>query len=77
MIIVFMPALVVLLTAKEREAGRALTQQEVEDIRDTATAISLSVDMAGDMERERGYIDLDPENIWEDWNTYTAKLKEN
>jgi hypothetical protein len=40
MTIVFIPALIAILVAKERETGRALTQQEVMSIRDEATAIN-------------------------------------
>ena len=62
MTIVFIPALVVVLLSKERETGRELTQQEVESIRDSATAIRVPVDVAKEMIKERGYLDIDPED---------------
>lgn len=70
MTIVFIPALVVILLSKERETGRELTQQEVESIRDSATAIRVPVDVAKEMIKERGYLDIDPEDVWEEWLLY-------
>ena len=70
MTIVFIPALVVVLLSKERETGRELTQQEVESIRDSATAIRVPVDVAKEMINERGYLDIDPEDVWEEWLLY-------
>lgn len=67
MTIVFIPALIAILVAKERETGRVLTQQEVESIRDEATAINLPDDVAESMAFERGYSDIDPENVWREW----------
>ena len=70
MTLVFIPALVVVLLSKERETGRELTQQEVESIRDSATAIRVPVDVAKEMIKERGYLDIDPEDVWEEWLLY-------
>lgn len=77
MTIVFIPALIAILVAKEREAGRALTQKEVESIRDEATAISLPDDVAERMTTERGYSDIDPENVWKEWLSWKASNVEN
>lgn len=76
MTIVFIPALVVILSAEEREAGRALTRQEVETIRDSATAMRAPNDIARDMVKERGYLDIDPENVWEEWLLYKKNTTE-
>jgi len=65
--IVFVPALIVVLIDKEQEMGRELTRQDVESIRDGATAIRLPDEAAEDMIRERGYRDIDPENVWGEW----------
>ncbi|HCU0778578.1 TPA: hypothetical protein OUJ36_001535 [Enterobacter hormaechei] len=70
MTIVFIPALVAGLLSKEREIGRELTQQEVESIRDSATAVRVPVDVAKEMIKERGYLDIDPEDVWEEWLLY-------
>ncbi len=67
MAIVFIPALVVVLVAKEKEAGKELTREEVESIRDNATAIRVPLEDARNMVRERGYLDIDPEHVWEEW----------
>ena len=70
MTIVFIPALVAVLLSKEREIGRELTQQEVESIRDSATGVRMPVDIAKEMIKERGYLDIEPENAWEEWLMY-------
>ncbi|WP_313667301.1 hypothetical protein [Atlantibacter sp.] len=70
MTIVFIPALVAVLTAKETEVERELVKEEVESIRDSATAIRVPVEVARDMVKERGYLDIDPENVWEEWLLY-------
>lgn len=70
MTIVFIPALVAVLVAEESKAGRELTCEEVESIRDSATAIRVPIEVAQDMVRERGYLDIDPENVWEEWQNY-------
>ncbi|QNQ20013.1 hypothetical protein HF650_09705 [Kosakonia sp. SMBL-WEM22] len=75
MTIVFIPSLVVVLLSKEKENGRELTQQEVESIRDGATAIQVPVDVANEMIKERGYFDIDPENAWEEWILYKKYVK--
>lgn len=71
--IVCIPALVIVLKAKETETGRSLNRQEVEDIRDNATAISLPDEVATVMADERGYPDLDPDNVWDEWVAYKAR----
>lgn len=70
MTIVFIPALVAVLTAKETEVERELVKEEVESIRDSATAIRVPIEVARDMVKERGYLDIDPENVWEEWLLY-------
>ncbi|MFU0889243.1 hypothetical protein ACM26S_24960 [Kluyvera sichuanensis] len=70
--LVFIPALIVALIDKERGMGRELTRDEVESIRDGATAICLPADAAEDIIRERGYRDIDPENVWREWQAYKA-----
>jgi hypothetical protein len=70
--IVFIPALIVALIDKERDMGRELTRDEVESIRDGATAIRLPAEAAEDIIRKRGYHDIDPENVWREWQAYKA-----
>lgn len=69
MAIVFIPALVALLEAKEKESGRELTRHEVESIRDNATTIELPTEVARDMTKSRGYQDIDAEDVWNEWLT--------
>ena len=70
--IVFIPALIVVLIDKEQDMGRELTRDEVESIRDDATTIRLPTEAAEDIIRERGYRDIDPENVWREWQAYKA-----
>ncbi|WP_212023913.1 hypothetical protein [Citrobacter portucalensis] len=70
--IVFIPALIAVLIDKEQDMGRELTRDEVESIRDDATAIRLPTESAEDIIRERGYRDIDPENVWREWQAYKA-----
>lgn len=70
------PALVAVLTAKETEVERELVKEEVESIRDSATAIRVPVEVARDMVKERGYLDIDPENVWEEWLLYKKMTSE-
>jgi accessory colonization factor AcfC len=70
MTIVFIPALIALLEAKENDSGRELTREDVESIRDNAIAIELTAEIAGDMIKSRGYPDIDAENVWNEWLLY-------
>ncbi|WP_081641763.1 hypothetical protein [Dickeya dadantii] len=70
MTIIFIPALIALLTIREDEAGRPLTKEEVETIRDNATAIVLPEDVAISMTAERGYNDISPEHVWDEWISF-------
>ncbi|RRA26939.1 hypothetical protein C3O70_15245 [Cronobacter sakazakii] len=70
MALVFIPALIVLLTAKEKELGRELTQEEVETLRDNAVGMVMPDEIGLEMNESRGYPDVDPENVWYDWLSY-------
>nr|WP_282558495.1 hypothetical protein [Providencia rettgeri] len=67
MAIVFIPALVALLEAKEKDFGWELPREDVESVRDTATAIELPAEIARDMIKSWGYPDIDAENVWDEW----------
>jgi hypothetical protein len=69
---VFIPALRVLLAAREKE-GEALTRQQVESTRDQGACIAMEPRDAQKLERERGYSDLDPELVWEQWQIVREK----
>ncbi|WNN50449.1 hypothetical protein RIN58_07835 [Siccibacter colletis] len=64
-----MPPLIALLEAKENEADRELLRQEVEAMRDNATAIELPTEIAKDMTKSRGYQDINAERVWNEWLT--------
>lgn len=70
MTIVFIPPLIRLLIVKEKEVSRPLTREEVESIRDNATAVELPEDVAEAMTEDRGYPDIDPEHVWEEWLSF-------
>jgi hypothetical protein len=63
---VFMPALHVLV-ALENTRGQPLTRREVEATRDEGVCIAMEPRDAQRLERERGYADLDPELVWDQW----------
>lgn len=67
--LVFVPALVAVLTAAENSKGSPLTEAEVCDIRDRAVCITLPFSVALDMERERGHPDIVAENCWSEWQS--------
>ncbi len=64
------PALVAILVNKENEKGSPLTKEEVLEIRDNATCIMLPISEKLEMEKSRGYADLDPEYVWEQWQEF-------
>jgi hypothetical protein len=65
--------LVDVLRALERKNGRPLTEAEVRDVRDHATFIALTPSNAKALAQRRGYADLDPERIWEEWQARRSK----
>jgi hypothetical protein len=67
LVIVPIPAFVVLLSHLERQKGAPLTEAEVLAARDNAGAIALPLSQAKALADKRGYDDLDPARIWEDW----------
>ncbi|KHJ69691.1 hypothetical protein QU24_02210 [Pantoea rodasii] len=73
MTIVFIPPLVTLLLSKEQEKGSSLTEEDVNSIRDNATAIVLDRDAALTLAESRGYRDIDPENCWSEWASFRGE----
>ncbi len=64
---VFVPSLSAVLANKEQAKGRPLTYEEVLETRDTATCMAMSEEEAKKVEEKRGYKDIDPANIWQEW----------
>jgi len=71
---VFMPALGIVLVAAEDKKGNPLDKEEVEDIRDNAACIMMEESDAAEMTESRGFIDIDPENCWYDWQMLRREL---
>lgn len=63
----FIPSLVAILVASERAKGSPLTREEVMEIADNATVVAVPESMIEEMAAHRGYYDLDPNDIWNDW----------
>ncbi|MDR9879246.1 hypothetical protein RJC98_29040 [Pseudomonas allii] len=72
--LVFVPALVAVLTAAEAKKGTPLTEAEVCAIRDAATSIALPFSIALAMETERGYPDIVAEECWSEWQRLRASV---
>lgn len=68
------PALGALLLNIEKQKGTPLSQAEVLDARDKAVCIMLPLSAKVAMEEKRGYRDIDPENIWEEWLQLRAEV---
>ena len=71
---VFVPPLLVLLLNQEKEKGSPLTHEEVLAIRDKGVCIMLRESATAAMAEARGYVDIDPEHVWEDWQAAREQL---
>ena len=67
LIITPIPSLIATLLNKEREKGSPLTIDEVENIRDNIDCKALSSSQRSAVDERRGYDDIDPEKVWEEW----------
>jgi len=47
-----------------------LTEDEVNGARDDCSCIAMPASAAAKVSEGRGYSDLDPENIWEEWQKF-------
>lgn len=70
------PSLVAILLNAEKTKGAPLTEEEVIRIRDHCEAIAVPPEVARKMDEERGYLDIDPENCWEAWQSARKELIE-
>lgn len=71
----FMPSLVSQLMAAERRLARPLDRAEVEALRDRAPCVLVAPADLRTLERSRGYVDLDPELVWEQWQLVRRVLR--
>lgn len=72
--IAFVPALVALLLAAEKRKGAPLSDREILAIRDNATAAIVTRDVEAALTQERGYPDIDPEDVLAQWARARKKL---
>lgn len=68
------PSLIALLLNRESAKGSPLTEEEVVQIRENCEAIAVPPDVAREMDRERGYVDIDPEHCWDEWQRAREEL---
>ena len=76
LIIYISPSLVATLLNRERAKGSPLTEDEVIQIRDSCPAIALTQEDAKRVDESRGYLDIDPEKCWEEWQRVRLVLAE-
>jgi hypothetical protein len=61
-----------LLLRAENLNGSPLTRDEVVAIRDNAVCMMLPASVKAEMEKKRGYPDIDPERCWDEWLQFRA-----
>ncbi|MCC3313339.1 hypothetical protein [Nocardia africana] len=66
------PALIALLIRREDDKGAALTEDEVLDVRDNALCMMMPLSDQRALDRSRGYRDIDPDNLWQEWCAYKS-----
>jgi hypothetical protein len=67
LVICCVPSLVATLLNRENAKGSPLTKEEVLQIRDKCPAIALRPETAAEMEKNRGYKDIEFDYCWEQW----------
>lgn len=67
------PALGVLLLNLEKQKGVPLTEAEVVGARGKAVCMMLPLSAKREMDEKRGYRDIDPENVWNEWQAFKAE----
>ncbi|WP_106850018.1 hypothetical protein [Blastococcus sp. Marseille-P5729] len=72
----FTPALIAVLLNRENAKGEPLTEQEVIEIRDSSVAMMVPRSMERALAASRGYDDIDPENVWAEWQRVRVELQE-
>jgi hypothetical protein len=71
------PSLVATLLNREQAKGSPLTEEEVLAIRDTAPSVAVTREEAAKVDEGRGYLDIDPENCWAEWQRARIELNQN
>jgi hypothetical protein len=71
---VIIPPLVLALHAAERSAGHPLTRADVAKIVENSPAIAVEPRDVGELERSRGYADIEPDLAWDQWQIVRRTL---
>ena len=71
----FNPPLLAILTELEAKKRKPLTQEQVEKTRDDSVCIAMPPRDAQLVDRRRGFSDLDPELVWEQWQAWRTSRK--
>lgn len=71
----FVPSLAATLINAEDLKGSPLEYEEAISIRDNAPCIMITLDDAREMDEKRGYIDVDPENLWYSWQMLRKEME--
>jgi hypothetical protein len=74
LIIAPVPALVAVLLRLEKEKGSPLTEEEVIAARDNAACIAMPLSAYEAVTVARGYDDINPEFVWQEWQRVRATL---
>ena len=74
LIIYPVPSLVATLLNRERSKGSPLNEEEVLAIRDAAPSIAMPRDVAAKVDAARGYLDIDPDDCWNEWQRARLEL---
>ena len=69
------PALGVLLLNLEKQKGSPLSEQEVLQARDNAVCMMLPLSKKRLMDEKRGYEDINPENVWFEWQAFRTEAQ--
>jgi hypothetical protein len=74
MVVVPIPTLSICLLHVENQKGSALTEEEVLAAVERAPAITMTAEDAAKFAERPGGADLDPDNIWEEWQAFRASV---
>ncbi len=74
LVIVPVPALCVVLLTLEKQLVRPLTEPEVLEALDKAACTVMPLSVWKLVEESRGYRDMDPENVWLEWQALRPSL---
>ncbi|MFB7719402.1 hypothetical protein [Nocardia sp. NPDC056100] len=68
----FIPTLLVMLISLEERKVTDLTEAELLDARDNAPVMMLPLSIQHEVNKSRGYRDIDPDNLWQEWCLYKS-----